>query len=245
MEQLIRDLNSPLNQGRPDVINTIQRRIQSLQREPTAWQAGLDLLGTEDQLLQFYGALTIGLKVNANWDDDKIGENRGQLSQLIQQLVTRYVGIATSTDSEVVVSKLASTLAAIFAKPDAAWAQPCRHVLACILAGHYVPQDEVLDIAELLQADTTVSGYALKAVLRLGLAISESAASNPLVQTRHGHHVRLSNLTCDIWQLLQYTFVAYAAHAGIQPLPLGLRVQTTEHYFVTILLQALQQFPVC
>ena len=245
MEQLIRDLNSPQNQGRSDVINAIQRQIQSLQKEPSAWQTGLDLLDTEDQLLQFYGALTIGLKVNADWEADKIGQDRNQVSQLLQKLITRYVSIAISTESEIVVSKLSATLAAVFGKPDTAWAQPCRHVLACILAGQYVPQTQVPSMVELLEADSIISGYSLKAVLRIGLAISEELGSYSPRQTGHRTQVQLSNLSSDVWQLLHFTLETFSGQAGMQFSPFRLQVQTPEHYSIKVVGEALQQIPVC
>lgn len=226
------------------MVNKIQRQIQALQRESTAWQVGFDLLNSDDQLLQFYGALTLEQKVNTDWETDGIGENRDHVSQLLQQLLTRYVTIATSTESEVVVSKLSSTLAAIFGKPDAAWAQPCRHVLACMLARQYLPQNQVPSMGELLGADTTISGYALKAVLRLGLAISEGLGSSSLIQTGHRNQVRLSNLASDVWHLLYFTLVAFSAQAGMQSSLPGLQVQFTEHYAVKLLAETMQQIPV-
>lgn len=67
MEQLIRDLNAPGNQGDPEKINNIQRQIQKLQRDPSAWDLGLTLLNHADDIMRFYGALTIGIKVNNDW----------------------------------------------------------------------------------------------------------------------------------------------------------------------------------
>lgn len=249
MEQLIRDLNSPHNQGRPDAINTIQRQIQRLQREPAAWQTGLNLLDSQEQLLQFYGALTIGLKVNAYWDTDKIGEDRNQVSQLLQHLATRYVELASSTESEIVISKLSSTLATVFGKPDAAWAHPCRHVLSCMLAGHYLPQDHVPVMSEILGASTSISGYALKAILRLALALHEELGAGPgKSHTGHRIEVQLSNNAADVWQLLHFTIVTYCARVGIiaeQSPDLVLRIEATDHYFGRIVTEALQQLPVC
>lgn len=67
MEKLIRELNDPGNQSAPERINEIQRQIQRLQREKTAWQLGLDLLQNEEANLRFYGALTLTIKINADW----------------------------------------------------------------------------------------------------------------------------------------------------------------------------------
>ncbi|KAJ4671938.1 member of the karyopherin-beta [Exophiala dermatitidis] len=67
MEELVRELNDPSNQSAPERINEIQRQIQRLQREKAAWQLGLDLLQSEEANLRFYGALTLTIKINADW----------------------------------------------------------------------------------------------------------------------------------------------------------------------------------
>lgn len=216
MEQLIRDLNSPQNQGQPETINTIQRQIQRLQSEPAAWQGALDLLNSEDNILRFYGALTLGLKVNNDWDRDNIGKNRETLSQLIEQLVVIYVRLAVAEGTtDLVTSKLSQALAAVFGKPDAAWALPCRQVLACLLAAQYLPQEQVPSMTEILLAKTTVAAQALKAVLRLSLAIHEEVAGTPQNQTSHRVQVQLSNNAADVWQILHFMLTAFLDHAGL------------------------------
>ncbi len=67
MEQLIRELNDPGNQAAPERINEIQRQIQRLQRDKSAWQGGLDLLQHYEAIIRFYGALTLTIKINADW----------------------------------------------------------------------------------------------------------------------------------------------------------------------------------
>jgi hypothetical protein len=67
MEQLIKQLNSQSNRPSPDEIREIERRIQNLQREFSGWRLGVDLLGNEDPLVRFYGALTLTIKINADW----------------------------------------------------------------------------------------------------------------------------------------------------------------------------------
>jgi hypothetical protein len=67
MEQLIAELYHPANQSAPERVNKIQRQIQQLQREKSAWQLGLDLLGGNEPTLRFYGALTLLIKINADW----------------------------------------------------------------------------------------------------------------------------------------------------------------------------------
>jgi hypothetical protein len=67
MEQLIKQLNNQSNRPSPDEIREIERRIQNLQREFSGWRLGVDLLGNEDPLVRFYGALTLTIKINADW----------------------------------------------------------------------------------------------------------------------------------------------------------------------------------
>ena len=67
MEQLIGELHNPTNHATPSRINEIQRQIQRLQREKSAWQLGLDLLQHEELIVRFYGALTLTIKINADW----------------------------------------------------------------------------------------------------------------------------------------------------------------------------------
>jgi hypothetical protein len=67
MEPLIRALNDPRNQGSPAQIHEIQKQLQTLQRETSAWQTALDFLQNTDAIIRFYGALTLTIKINADW----------------------------------------------------------------------------------------------------------------------------------------------------------------------------------
>lgn len=69
MERLVLELNNPGNQAAPERIYDIQRQIQRLQRERSAWQGGLDLLRHDEAIIRFYGALTLTIKINADWYD--------------------------------------------------------------------------------------------------------------------------------------------------------------------------------
>jgi hypothetical protein len=67
MEPLIRALNDPRNQGSSSQIHEIQKQLQALQRESSAWQASIDFLQNQDAIIRFYGALTLTIKINADW----------------------------------------------------------------------------------------------------------------------------------------------------------------------------------
>lgn len=67
MEQLIAELYRSENQGSADRISETQRKIQNLQRRQTGWQLGLLLLNGNETNTRFYGALTLIIKINADW----------------------------------------------------------------------------------------------------------------------------------------------------------------------------------
>ena len=67
MEGLILALNDPINQGRRDRVQELQRHIQQLQRESSAWSDGLAFLRHDNPIIKFYGALTLTVKINADW----------------------------------------------------------------------------------------------------------------------------------------------------------------------------------
>ena len=67
LEKLIHELNNPANQSAPESVNQIQTQIQQLQREKSAWKLGLDFLQHSESVIRFYGALTLTVKINADW----------------------------------------------------------------------------------------------------------------------------------------------------------------------------------
>lgn len=244
MEQLIRDLNSPQNQGNPAAVHDLQRQIQQLQQQQEAWQTGILLLNSDDQLLQFYGALTIGLKVGADWETDKIGQDRALFAQLLEQLVTCFIRLTRSTGQDVVINKLCSTLAAIFVKSDSAWGHPCRHILACLLQNGYVQQEQSPEMDKLLGTACIVQGSQLRAILRLALTLQEASRSknSPSASVE----VRLSNNSTDAWQIIHFTLVSFALQAGVPVPPTKYNIQITsgENEYINMLTDALQQLPV-
>ena len=67
MEQLIKRLNDTANRPSPPEVQEIERSIQSYQRESSGWSVGVDLLANQNPLVRFYGALTLTIKINADW----------------------------------------------------------------------------------------------------------------------------------------------------------------------------------
>jgi hypothetical protein len=139
MEQLIRALTDPSNQGSSERIEEIQRQLQLLQRQPTAWQGALELLSHAEPNMRFYGALTLTIKINADWQNDALSKDSRRRSSLLQALVESFVRLTLMEDEAFVLQKLASTLALLYQKVGSEWQHPVRHILASVIHGGYLP----------------------------------------------------------------------------------------------------------
>ena len=64
VEELVKQLYQP---GNPQVIAAIQEQLQALQRSPDGWQLADAFLGSSDDKVRFFGALTFTVKLNLEW----------------------------------------------------------------------------------------------------------------------------------------------------------------------------------
>ncbi|KAI9874089.1 MAG: hypothetical protein M1823_007766, partial [Watsoniomyces obsoletus] len=140
MEQLIRELNVPANQGAPERINEIQKQIQQLQRDKSAWQLGLDFLQHDESIIRFYGALTLTVKINADWDVDSVGSDDAMKKCLLEALIANFVRLTLAGDAGFVLQKICSTLTALKSRLGLYWHYPVRHVLTCMVSQQFAQQ---------------------------------------------------------------------------------------------------------
>lgn len=174
MEPLIYALNDPKNQGSPAQIHEIQRQLQVLQRDPSAWQAALEFLQHQDAIIRFYGALTLTIKINADWKTDKISKNEEHRKSLLEALVSSYVRLVLLEDENFVLQKLASTLVTLYQKLGAEWPSPARHVLASLIRGQYIPPQDLPSLEDLLPVlGKHRSGRQIAGFLRLLISLAE------------------------------------------------------------------------
>ncbi|OAP56631.1 hypothetical protein AYL99_08743 [Fonsecaea erecta] len=204
MEQLISELYQPANQASPERINEIQKQIQRYQRDKSAWQLALDLLHHGEATTRFYGALTLTIKINADWDHDGLGKDESMRSALLGALVGNYIRLANLPDSKFVLQKLGSTLVSFFARPDSGWDLPFRQILASSLSKGYI-SDDLPDMDQLLDACTDCSYNELKGTLLIAIIMAEdlsSRSSSSLDEGRLNNRVAANSL--DVWLLLRY-----------------------------------------
>ncbi|KIX10560.1 uncharacterized protein Z518_01644 [Rhinocladiella mackenziei CBS 650.93] len=205
MEQLIRELNNPNNQSSPERIKEIQRQIQRHQREKTGWQLGLDLLQHDEANIRFYGALTLTIKINADWDNDELGKHEQMRNHLLEALVTHYIRLVNLPDSNFVLQKLCSTLVTLFARPDSGWTLPLRHVFTCLLDKQYVSQVQLPEMEQLLEAAKTCSDRQLKGVLMLAAAMMEDLSIHHIGTAEERDLTARALANClDFWQIFRF-----------------------------------------
>ena len=179
MEQLIRDLNNTANQAFPERIKQIQAQLQQLQRERSAWDTGLAFLQHDDAIIRFYGALTLTIKINVDWDTDDLKGNQSMQEHLRHALVASYVSLTLVEDATFVLQKLCSTLCTLYQRTAKDWHHPVRHVFTCLLHGRYLAQDEVQTIRDSAGRDTNIAPARLSSALRFASTIAEDILTRP------------------------------------------------------------------
>ncbi|KEF61407.1 uncharacterized protein A1O9_02973 [Exophiala aquamarina CBS 119918] len=205
MEQLIAELYHPANQASPERVNALQRQIQQIQRQKSAWQLGLDLLHNDEAVVRFYGALTLTIKINADWESDEISQDQRMRSYLIEALVTHYVHLVKLPDATFVLQKLCSTLVTLFARSDSGWMLPVRHVLGCLLNDQYLPQNDLPEMTQLLNAAKSCSLSQLKGVIMVITTLAEdTTGSSTNTKEEGGIQERLSMNCIDTWEVYDF-----------------------------------------
>ena len=203
MEQLIRELNVPANQGAPQRINEIQKQIQHLQREKSAWQLGLSFLQHNDALIRFYGALTLTIKINADWDHDNLGADDDLSNSLLVALIGSYVRLTLAGDANFVLQKLCSTLSALQQRLGFSWPFPVRHVFACLINHNYIEQQSLTQLGDVINLSPHIATRQLSGAVRLSMTLLEDASTR-LATANDQAVVQLSKSCLDTFQLLSY-----------------------------------------
>ena len=208
MEQLIRELNVPANQGAPERINEIQKQIQHLQREKTAWQLGLAFLHHSDALIRFYGALTLTIKINADWENDNFGTENGMKDSLLEAVVSSYVRLTLAGDANFVLQKLCSTLTALQQRLGSYWHLPLRHIVACLAQQGFVQQQSLPELRDIIIAASHTSASQLTSAVRFATTLIEDS-STPDSMANDPATAQLSASCLDVFQLLSYCMTSF------------------------------------
>lgn len=175
MEQLIKELNSPLNQSSSERVQELQRQIQQLQREKSGWDKGFHLLRSEDKTLRFYGALTLTIKINADWENDGLPEDESARRVLLEGLLNTYAQLVNVSDASFVLLKLCSTITAYFVKDDT-WQIAVGQLAASLLRGQYVSSERLADAGMLEELLHSMNIHQLHSTLWFASTLVEDVA---------------------------------------------------------------------
>ena len=203
MEELIRELNSPVNQSSPERIYELQRQIQQHQRERSGWDKGFDLLRSNDQTFRFYGALTLTIKINADWENDGLAEDGNARKVLLEGILNLYSQLVNASDAPFVLLKLCSTITAYFIK-DNTWYLAVRQLATFLLHGQYVPSESLPDTCKMKDFIYSMNSHQLCGTLWFASTLVEEVSRLDNGTSRSASLAeRLANNSEDIWLAIQ------------------------------------------
>lgn len=133
-------------------------------------------------------------------ENDGISQDPQMRSYLLEALATHYVHLITLPDANFVLQKLCSTLVTLFARSDSGWIFPARHVLACLLGGRYIAQNDLPEMSQLLGAANTCSLSQLKGIIMIITTMAEDITSSAsIMKEEKGIQERLAMNCIDSW----------------------------------------------
>ena len=115
-------------------IHEIEKQIQQIQRNRTGWIIGFYALAQDDPHVRFYGALTLTVKINSQWES--LYEVDDGPAIILDCLRSRYVQLTKAGDHALVLRKLAATLSAFCLQHLGDWAFPVRDLLVWSARGN-------------------------------------------------------------------------------------------------------------
>ncbi|KAJ3499642.1 hypothetical protein NLG97_g173 [Lecanicillium saksenae] len=125
VEQLIISLYQP---NPPEVIASTQAALARIQSLPQAWELSKELLSRPDEKVQFFGVLTIIVKLNTQ--NKPIADD--QAIELLFCLTGWYVDLVSKDGSRLVTRKLVSALSTFFIRHHAQWPRFLDHIGICL-----------------------------------------------------------------------------------------------------------------
>ncbi|KAI9818503.1 MAG: hypothetical protein M1827_000562 [Pycnora praestabilis] len=131
VEELVKRLYLPES---PVLIGKIQSVLHNLQRSPEGWQLADALLGSHDDKVRFFGALTFTVKLNADWDS----LDQENVQPLLYRLISWLVRLSSQDEGPLVVRKLCSALVAYFLRPNVSWEKCIRHLICSFCNGEAI-----------------------------------------------------------------------------------------------------------
>ncbi|KAG8630142.1 hypothetical protein KVT40_001761 [Elsinoe batatas] len=162
---LIKKLNDPSQARRANIIS---QQLQELQLSPDGWTIADRLLSTDDNVFQFYGALTFQIKVNR--DVSTLDENDSR--QILDRVMDRLVTCINNATPARVTDKLWSVLGSFLMHAPRIWQDPLGEALLRLMG--LESNDTTVPLVHHVASLTMRQ---LRALLKLALILSEDLGS--------------------------------------------------------------------
>ncbi|KAL1967654.1 hypothetical protein VTN77DRAFT_2911 [Rasamsonia byssochlamydoides] len=223
---LVSELYHP--RGRtPAELKAIQERLQVIQKCPQGWQIADGLLGTEDTDMRFFGALTFTVKINQDWNE--LSEK--DIQDLLTYLMDRFVALVNSGEKALVIRKLASSLIAIFLKPNTSWNRAICDLAASLSNRNQVPKEQYLPTDFEGAALPALNELQIVALLQFSTTMAEEAVKHGSQVRRSGDHPVADNIRdafclCDF--VLRHILRQYVLGNPVDDVTIG--IEALESY---------------
>ncbi|KAB8349658.1 hypothetical protein FH972_023677 [Carpinus fangiana] len=162
-------------------VEGIAEHLRLLQLSPSGWQLADHLLKSSSSNVRFFAANTFTIKINS--EGSSLSEE--DLATILERLLAAYVDAVNSGDAALVIQKLCVALVALFFLASSSWAQCVRHVVCCLHASHFVPEDSLASQPD--SKDITLHKKQLSAVLLFATTLAEDAQKVDHSAQRYGH----------------------------------------------------------
>ncbi|KAL2220041.1 nuclear transport receptor LGL2 [Thermoascus aurantiacus ATCC 26904] len=188
---LVAQLYDPANQRNPAKVKAIQEHLQLLQKSPHAWLIADALLSSDSTDARFFGALTFTVKINHDWSQ----LNEGEVRELLARLINYFVLLVNRGEKPLVIRKLASSLVAVFLKPNDFWTRPLRNLAVSLANGSHVPQEQSQVVDFQNAALPALNDAQIVALLYFSTTLAEEAVKWSSEARRSGHdHPLVQNI---------------------------------------------------
>lgn len=169
LSSLVRELYQSSDPAR---ISEVQRQLQDVQRSYDGWALAEHLLQSDETNTRFFGALTYTVKINQDGSD----LNEQDLLALLDKLLDHFVQMVQRRESNLVLTKICSTLVNFFLISHSPWQRCIRHLMCCLQYGQVLPEEVQGSASQTSQLVTLLKDDDLLAILLFAKTLAEDVA---------------------------------------------------------------------
>lgn len=196
VENLILELYRP---GSPQRISRVQHKLQALQRSPEGWNLASGLIGSADEKVRFFGALTFTVKLNQA--STSLSEEDSKL--LLEKLIACLIEWVNLPQNSLGVKKLCSTLVVYFMHFSSSWLRCIKHLVYCLSIGNAASQDILNSVPSISDLVGSLSSDKILALLWFSDALVEEVGKTDATNIKHHKfHERLQANVQDVVELM-------------------------------------------